>query len=530
MIDDEGGAGGGGAGFFSGIIAAPVLRVVETGRRVFDTVARHISEHRRINLERDRTRNELQLRRDELNVQSALGARTLDEMVRLRRDEMEERRRILQAIREDEWRRLRFHHEQMLELAREQWQAALHAEEHRRTLDHYALRVLPGEILPVYQAIAARNDPLPLLILLSPPALAADGAQGAHNLPSIEKRLTNRLRTFLDSYASDGTHAVRFLGGAWRSKASYGEAAVHGLHRMLPSIPTLVLESEVEGGSLSFRFAYWGLGEEDFTYRSVLPAVDIRALLRQFARETATRWRDHRAPHSGTGHALVPVAAPGSVDEANQRALQLEVNARELGLDVWEQDYTLDERHYARLEQFLTAWHCLVAAWIADAYHLFHGRAAPRLPTLLPSLIPDLLDEQLVTSIVTGYGHLYNELGSELEHWMPELQAELAKGLGHLADKRWALRLARRSVRTWLALRGVPAADDAESLSSMEQVVVLEDEPYLGQLRDAFAAAGRPELAQRIGRVLEDWRERRQRGEIPRDHGGDTVYGAFKPR
>lgn len=103
--------------------------------------------------------------------------------------------------------------------------------------------------------------------------------------------------------------------------------------------------------------------------------------------------------------------------------LEKEETWRYKGIDISKLSlqYQVNRQDFEKLCQFLLAYHCLVAGWVADAYHLVHHDVSPLLPELLPSLLKDAFDLQSVQAIVTGYKQVYKALEDERRYWIPEL-------------------------------------------------------------------------------------------------------------
>lgn len=280
----------------------------------------------------------------------------------------------------------------------------------------------------------------------------------AEEIPEVELKLAEGLREFLNQYYSlhSQVRPTEFLGGAWESKRFHSESSIKTLFGMLKSEPSLILESEIDGDCLNFRIAYWGVGQENYYYKTIsrLPYKDI---VYNAAKARALEWRKIREALLAIGENPEEINKLGKDNVVNLAILDKEETWKSQGIDISKLSlsYHINEQDFEKLYQVLITYHCLVAGWIADAYYLVHYDVSPLLPELLPSLLKDALDLQLLQAIILGYKQVYKALEDKRLHWIPELALQLAQSLSHLPDQSWSKEQVDYSVSSWLQLRQV---------------------------------------------------------------------------
>jgi hypothetical protein len=126
-----------------------------------------------------------------------------------------------------------------------------------------------------------RNGNMPLRILLSPPELNYDSFGQQSFGFKIENQLAEELRQFLDTnYPFNGKNRqTQLLDGAWVGKKFRGGASTQALWSQLKAVPTIILESEVDGNYLNFRVAYWRGDSTEYQQQSILSSFPYRDFL-----------------------------------------------------------------------------------------------------------------------------------------------------------------------------------------------------------------------------------------------------------
>ncbi|HEY9751337.1 MAG TPA: WD40 repeat domain-containing protein [Coleofasciculaceae cyanobacterium] len=377
--------------------------------------------------------------------------------------------------------------ETQLKLAAYHRETMLQLPETQKILDNWPLRLYPSQLL----ASDAATTPLPLRIFLAFPSNRFN-----QDLPipiDIESRLAQGLRDFLSQHypLQNPTRPTEFLAGAWENQRFHSEASIKALFGFLKSEPTLILESDLDGPTLNFRVAYWGPGQETYSYKT-MAQLPYRALLHQAAKKRALAWREVRAQMIALGEDAETVDRLGGQRVANLKLLEKEEQWCAQGIDVNQLDlaYTIDPEDLDQVCQLLIRYHCLVAAWIADTYHLVDRDVPPLLPSLLSALIQEGIEFSLLQAIVAGYQQVYQALEAERRYWVPELALQLAQSLSQLPDKTWAQEQVEFSLTTWLQLRQVSLSPGESPLAKMQSLVTWSDLNYLEMLKECVVALG----------------------------------------
>lgn len=484
-----------------------------------------VINERKLNFERYRIEQLREMQESHVAAQDRARQDIFAHESALQRERFEQEKKV-------QWDLVLRQHEQRLELADYQRKATLASEEFKNLLTNNVLRVPPSPILDSYAHYRSGDKPVPLLVLLSPPEIDFERAQGASNtFPSMEKGLAESVRQFFGNYSSN-LRPIKFMGGAWDSKRHHGETAITTLNWLFKSVPTLVLESELDGDHLNFRAAFWGIDEKaDYVYQPIISKLPYVEIVRQFAKAEALEWKVDRDKYIALGTGLDELKNIGGGNEINLGLLEEENSNKLAGIVGRKYEYKISDRHVRAFTELLANWHCLVAGWVADAYHLTNFRTPPMLPRLLPSLIPAIGGEavaaQIMTAVVEGYRALYTSLESHMPHWMPELHLELAQALASLPDKSWARGQLVYAVQSRLRLKGVSKAGGEQDLIQMLSALGPDDWQYVGSVRECLAALGDAELLAGVEHVVESQRAERIKKRLPTDNDGEPLDNAW---
>lgn len=391
-----------------------------------------------------------------------------------------------------------YRRETQFKLAAYQRETTLKLPETQKILDNWPLRLYPSQILASHPA----QGPLPLRIFLAVRGDRPSPGSSPVSAPSLEMeaRLAQGLRTFLSQHypLQSPTRPTEFLAGAWENQRFHSEASIKALFGSLKSEPTLILESEFDGPTLTFRVAYWGPGQATYYYQTIAQ-WPYQALLNAAARRRALAWQEVRDRLLALGEEPAALAAMAGAAGANLALVEKAAAWQAQGVDTgslrW--PYQIDSETMDEVWQWLIRYHCLVAAWIADSYHLVYRDVPPLLPAVLPDLIAPAADASLgqapdlaviLEPIVKGYQQIYQALEDERRYWVPELALQLGRSLSHLPDKSWAREQVDFSLAAWLALRPGGGGPHPDALAALETGARESDRPYLEALREGFAA------------------------------------------
>lgn len=396
-----------------------------------------------------------------------------------------------------------YNNEIKLKIAQQERETALKLPEVNKILDSWPLRLYPSQILESH----ASSERIPLKIFIAPPQIQFDKSdQRNERLSAIELVLAEGLREFVNQHYSlhDPVRPTEFLAGAWDSKRFHSESSIKSLFGTLKTQPSLILESENDGDCLNFRIAYWGLGQDKYYYQTI-SRLPYRQILEESAKNRALEWKKLRDELIELGEDIEEINGL-SQDNAINLAILEKVNKwQNKGIDTSKLslEYQVNHQDFEKLCQVLINCHCLVAAWVADAYHLVHHDVPPLLPELLPSLLKDELDLQSVAAIATGYKQVYQALQDERRFWVPELALQLAQSLSNLPDPSWSQEQVDYSISTWLQLRQVSTLEVSNALEAMQLAIKVEDEAYVEKLREYFVAVGDRQNLVYVEKLLE---------------------------
>ncbi|MBW4512813.1 MAG: WD40 repeat domain-containing protein [Scytonematopsis contorta HA4267-MV1] len=377
-----------------------------------------------------------------------------------------------------------------LKVSEHERETALKLPEVDKILDNWPLRLFPSQILESH----INHTRTPLKIFLAPPQIKFDQFDDRHEgVSEVEIMLAEGLRDFLNHNYSlhNSTRPTEFLAGAWESKRFHSESSIKALFGMLKTEPILILESETDGDFLNFRIAYWGIGQNNYYYKTI-SRLPYKEIVYDSAKSRALEWRKIRDELLMLGEDLEEINKIGGDNVENLAILEKEEKWQFQGIDISKLSlsYHVNRQDIERLSQVLVTCHCLVAGWIADIYHLVHHDVRPFLPELLPSLIKEDLDLQSVKAIANGYQQVYDALEAERCYWVPEMALQLAHSLSSLPDTTWAQEQIDYSLNTWLQLRQVSLQQGFNPLAAMQHAVRIEDEEYVEKLRGYFAVIG----------------------------------------
>jgi hypothetical protein len=393
---------------------------------------------------------------------------------------------------------------------------ALKLAEVDRILDRWPLRLYPSQLLEEPQ-----QGVVPLKILLSLPDLGV----GLEKEGEVEAEVAEGLRQFLQQHYSlhDRERPTEFIGGACDRHKFQGEASIKAMFGMLQSQPTLILESEVAGDRLNFRIAYWGLNDGNYYYQTIAK-IPYAEILTESAQQRAIAWKTLRSQLIAAGEDPELVDDLGGDRAANLAILERELRWQSQGIDVMQlrQEYQFDRVDLDVLCQYLIRCHTLVAAWIADIYHLQMRDVQPQLPQLLSTLLQEPIERSLIEAIVSGYRQMYGALAASRQSWLPELYLQLAQCLSHLPDRTWARAQLEESVRAWLELRQVRV--EAAWLSALQSQVRISDRDYIQALRDCLAVLEDPDAVAELDSILITGDRRRFPHPVSTDNSPQLIH------
>jgi WD40 repeat protein len=395
--------------------------------------------------------------------------------------------------------------ETLLQLAAYQRETNLLLPEVQKNLDSWPLRLFPSQLLESPDP----NRPIPLRVLLAPPQIPSEAFDGlGMDELAIERRLAQGLREFLSRHYSlhSQVRPTEFLGGIWENHNFRGESSIKALFQVLQSQPTLILESEIEGDTLNFRLAYWGLEQEKYCYETVF-TLSYREFLEESAKARAWQWKETRDKLLAMGKTPEEVKRFGGENADNLALLEEAEALQTAGIDLRDLacSYQVGRKDFEALCQFLTTCHYLVAGWVADIHYLIHQDLAPILPELLPQLVS--LEQtslwEVIRTTISLYQEVLKALASERSNLVPELTLKLAQSIAHLPDRSWAREQVNTSLRTWLHQHQLSPLLGLEALASIPLNLTARDRNYLETLQTCLSTLGDERGAIQVQELLE---------------------------
>ena len=423
----------------------------------------------------------------------------------------------------------RFQHEEKLEqyrrethliLSRAQLLTALTLADDKEIRESFPLKTPARVILDAYQSYQENMKQIPLLVVISPPALQFEKfPHVAQGFARVENRLIDEIQEFCKHYSlNNQERPVRYQGADWESKYSHGKTAIDTLHHVLKSVPTVVLESKFDGDLLRVYLAGWDMMQEVPNYEKVL-TIPWKEVLYPIARKYAEEWREYRMKLLEKGRSLEDLKRRGGDDELNLLILEEEEEDREFGRGG-QPDYQYnvkEDKYLQELAQFLGICHCILVGLMADRYHFYHGDVRPKLPELLPGLLEkmpsDSLKEMLVGEIVSSYQSLYQSMEGKRPNAIPYLLLDLALSLSGLSDKSWAKKQVEFSIKAWLKLRNGVSEEKLgllnwdNLLEVFKSTLTVADSEYVEKLTGCLAAIGESRYQEMILEVIKRHQE-----------------------
>ncbi|MDH6057427.1 WD40 repeat domain-containing protein [Umezakia ovalisporum] len=422
-----------------------------------------------------------------------------------------------------------YQRETQFQIANQQRETSLKLPEVAKIFDSWPLRLYPSQILDG----RTNYKRIPLKIFLAPPQIKFDQFEQKNRENSdMELILAEGLRTFIHKYYSlhSTIRPTELLAGAWDSKRFHSESSIKALFGMLKTEPILILESEHDGDYINFRIAYWGLGQESYYYKTIF-RLPYREILHESAKSRAWEWKKVRDELLLMGEDAEDINHLGGDNVFNLAILEKVEKWQQNGIDISHLSlkYQVNHQDLKKLYQVLINCHCLVAAWVADAYHLVDYDVPPLLPRVLPSLLQDTCNLQSVEEFLqvyaTGYQELYQALENNRCYWVPELALELAQSLSYLPNRSWSQSQVDHSINTWLKLRQVPQEEFINPLEAMQSAIKIDDKPYLEKLKEYFTALGDGQRISDVDKLLHTLAQLQQQCTLPSSGPSHTLTG-----
>ncbi len=351
----------------------------------------------------------------------------------------------------------------------------------------WPLRLSPQQLLKN----SAGDRLTPLRVFLAPPKQQFPVFSHLDFTPAdIEQRVSQVLREFLKkNYSlSAPLKATTFLSGLWNNSNFHGEASIKALFDVLKSLPTIILETEIEGSQIAFHLAYWSKYSQEYSYETIFK-FNYQTFLEESLKARVLKWKAMRNQLLTLGKSTAYIQQLGGNCELNLPIVEEVEALRESGIETEELSfpYQFDRQDFESLCQFLSICHCLVAGWVADIHYLVNDDIPPHLPVWLPPLGEAIADSQSQQAIFQATLSLYQDvltvLGNQSSQDVPELALKLAESLIHLSDRSWAVAQVEYSFECWRQQRQFPFPATLEGLEGIRSSLSQRDWEYLANLK-----------------------------------------------
>jgi formylglycine-generating enzyme required for sulfatase activity len=374
--------------------------------------------------------------------------------------------------------------------------------EYSRTLAQHPLESLCEPNLRFYKHLDLSN-PIPLLIIISPPTL--DFAQDTHAaqcFAKIKTKLTDSLREFLEENYSL-SHSIRptnFLGDSWENQKIHGEGAMSILHYTHQSIPTLVIESKIADDTINIYFGFWESMNPNYNYKKVI-SIPWQEFLYPLARKNAKKWREVTKKLLELGRTQAEIEERGGDNQKNLLLLEEEEINQQFGINTKINYYVNDDEYNQKLADFLIVCHCLFASLAADQYYLYHSNMMPILPQKLPELLKNIPEgeskQNLIKTIIKIYEENYRAIQLFNPSLVPEMVLDFAFSLLSLNELSLARDQLYSSLIYWLQLRNINVNNDSDKvkfnrdiIQQIYTVITPVDHTYINKVNELLSRLG----------------------------------------
>ncbi len=361
---------------------------------------------------------------------------------------------------------------------------ALNLPESKKSLEYWPLRLLPSQLIHS----RLEKQPIPLRIIIAPshenvPEFKSLGIE----VTEIERVLAQNLREFLgQNYSSQcSLRPTEFLGGAWNNHF-HGEASIKTLFGVLPTEPTLILETAIENDYIMVRLAYWGSQQKQYCYETLLK-LPYRHLLETSIKARALRWKATKNKLLALGKSSEEIAKLGGDNHVNLAIIEelAELQAAGITTDELNFNYQVNRQDFAYICQFLSVCQCLVAGWVTDIHYFIKHNTAPHLSEWLPQVLGE--SEFLPATIrasISIYHRVLQILIAESPHCISQLSLKLARSLLSL-DSSLAKEQIDRSWQYWLQQRQLSSVFVTQELDfeKIKTTITAKDWDYLVNLQ-----------------------------------------------
>lgn len=326
----------------------------------------------------------------------------------------------------------------------------------------------PMPILKEYEEFRKVEQTLPPIVVVSPPMFRFDYPVRTEECPNVAKGIQTNLTQFLeDHYPKESKERpAKPVPDLWNASGKTDHPAVIDLHFLFRSVPTLILESEVNAIEFNFRIFFWDAGQQAYSKTDLVRQFNYKLLLNSIQRQKAREWATQKQKLQQSGLDVARAMPEGSenwVNEYNLQQLLQEEQYHAAGITDLPGNYKVTPSGIRTFQQYLTSLHCLTAGLFLDSYHLFRSGVHPQMPQLVAALAQQSPVEEVSGMVEMILNHCHDlaqypdQLGSLR---VSDLLLEFALGLGQLEDSTWTAQLTEAAIAQWLQERDLePGAD-----------------------------------------------------------------------
>jgi WD40 repeat protein len=367
----------------------------------------------------------------------------------------------------------------------------------------WPLRISSQELLQSFSCYNSNS----LRIFFAPPKKKlADYFNLSRETIDIEQRMSQSLQEFLKKNYSlhSPSKATEFLSGLWDNSNFHGEASIKALFNVFKSLPTVILQTEIEGNQIVFYLAYWGKNTRKYSYDKIFQ-FNYQTFLEESVKGRVLDWKNIRHQLENLGKSREDIQRLGGNCELNLPIVEEKEILQAAGIETEKLTfpYQFNEQDLDYLCQFLTICHCLVTGWVADIHYLVNDDISPHLADWLPTLgdlfsenSSSFLDAQesdfqsqqvIFQATVSIYQDVLTVLANESSQDIPELALKLAESLIHLPDSTYAIAQIEYSFECWCQQRQVSLSETIETLETIYSSLSQKDWQYLAKLHSCLS-------------------------------------------
>ncbi|WP_017711802.1 SUMF1/EgtB/PvdO family nonheme iron enzyme [Prochlorothrix hollandica] len=353
----------------------------------------------------------------------------------------------------------------------------------------------PLPILAEYEGFHKVNQAIPPLVVVSPAAFGFQCPVSQPQPPNVTQGIEQNLTRFLEEHYPKESPAApaRPVAQLWNGVGKVGDPAVIDLHYLFRSVPSIILESQLNAGKLSLDLFFWDVGQQPYSKINILWDFDCKGFLDTLERQKALEWYHQKLRLEQSGLDISRAMPPGSQNAVFEHNLQQLIQERQYqaaGIHDLPGQYLPTPAGITLLMEYLSVLHCLTAGLFIDSYHLMRSRVHPQMPCLVGQLAQRLPEDETqgMVDIILQYAE---DLAAQQEQLgdlnIPELLLEFALGFEALQNPTALARLMNAGVNLWLKRRDLPIdPNPAQQVATIAAALRVEDQGFVAKLNQCW--------------------------------------------